>query len=78
MAKVLISVDEKLLRRIDRMAAAAGLSRSAYFARLAERDATSKRDAASVLATLRRLDRLFENAPSVDSTAEVRSARDAR
>jgi metal-responsive CopG/Arc/MetJ family transcriptional regulator len=39
MAKVLVSLGDALLRRIDRVARARGLSRSAYLAELAERDA---------------------------------------
>lgn len=38
MTKVLVSLDEGLLARIDREAHARGLSRSAYLARAAERD----------------------------------------
>jgi len=80
MAKVLISVEDKLLRRIDRMAKASGLSRSAYLAGLAERDAALAlgRAAASGRGALQRLDRLFAQAPSADSTVEVRAERDAR
>jgi len=39
MAKVLVSLNDALLRRVDRIAKARGLSRSAYLAQLAERDA---------------------------------------
>lgn len=78
-AKVLISLDDELLRRIDRMARSSGLSRSAYIARLAQRDAlTSGRAAASVRGALERLDRLFAEAQPAESTAEVRAQRDAR
>src|SRR5438132_1095508 len=38
MSKILVSVDDKLLARIDRAARAAGMSRSAYLAGLAARD----------------------------------------
>lgn len=80
MAKVLISLDDQLLRRIDRAAKAGGLSRSAYLARLAEQDflAASDRAGASIRNALARLDRLFENAPSGDATFEIRAERDAR
>jgi len=79
MAKVLISLDERLLRRIDRMAAARGLSRSAYIAELAERDATRSSGAApSVRAALRRLDRLFASSARGESTKIVRAERDGR
>jgi metal-responsive CopG/Arc/MetJ family transcriptional regulator len=79
-AKVLISIDDKLLRRIDRAAKASGLSRSAYLARLAQQDllAASGRAASSRQSALARLDRLFESAPAGEATAEIRSERDAR
>ncbi|MGC9155642.1 MAG: ribbon-helix-helix protein, CopG family [Ferrimicrobium sp.] len=38
MSKSLVSVDEKLLARIDNAARSAGLTRSAHLSRLAERD----------------------------------------
>jgi hypothetical protein len=80
-AKVLISVDQRLLRRIDRAARAAGLTRSAYLARLAERDIARSvgpgRDPAARRA-LRSLDRLAGEAPPGDSTVAIRAERDAR
>jgi hypothetical protein len=81
MAKVLVSFDEKLLRRIDRTAKASGESRSAYLARLAEADAARGRGPGkgpTARAAMRKLDRLFADAPAGDSTAAVRVARDAR
>jgi hypothetical protein len=81
MAKVLVSFEEKLLKRIDRAAKAGGESRSAYLARLAEGDAARGRGPGkepSARAALRRLERLFADAPAADSTAAVRAARDAR
>jgi metal-responsive CopG/Arc/MetJ family transcriptional regulator len=79
-AKVLISIDDKLLRRLDRAAKARRLSRSAYLSRLAEQDllAVSGRTATSLKGALARLDRLFEKAPPDDATAEIRAQRDAR
>src|SRR5512146_2591276 len=38
-AKVLVSLNDALLRRVDRIAKSRGLSRSGYLAELAERDA---------------------------------------
>jgi hypothetical protein len=38
MAKVLVSFDDKLLKRIDRAAAERGLTRSAYLTQLAEEE----------------------------------------
>ncbi len=81
MAKVLVSLDEGLLRRIDRSARAAGLSRSAYIARLAERDldrATGPGAQPSARRALAHLDELFFGSPAEDSTALVRAERDAR
>jgi hypothetical protein len=81
MAKVLVSFDEMLLRRIDRAAKAGGLSRSAYLAQLAESDAAQgvgPGKAPAARAALRELDQLFSAAPAGDSTAAIRAARDAR
>ena len=80
MAKVLISVDDRLLQQIGRRARESGLSRSGYLAGLAERDVahTSGRADASVRGALLRLDRLFRKAPAGDLTTILRAERDAR
>ena len=81
MAKVLVSFDDRLLKRIDRAASASGKSRSAYLAELAESDAargTGPGRAPAARAALRKLDRVFADAPAGDSTAAIRAARDAR
>jgi hypothetical protein len=81
MAKVLVSFDDKLLRRIDRAAKASGKSRSAYLSNLAESEAAQGAGpgkTASAHAALRRLDRLFDDSPAEDSTAAIRAERDAR
>jgi hypothetical protein len=81
MAKVLVSFDDKLLRRIDRAARESGKSRSAYLSDLAESEAargTGPGKTASARAALRRLDRLFDDSPAEDSTAAIRAERDAR
>lgn len=81
MAKVLVSLNDALLRRVDRIAKSRGLSRSGYLAELAERDAArsegpgTSRGARRALA---RLDDLFENGPTEDSTTAIRAERDAR
>ena len=81
MAKVLVSLNDALLRRVDRIAKARGLSRSGYLAELAERDAArsegpgTSRTARRALA---RLDDLFKGGPLEDSTAAIRAERDAR
>jgi hypothetical protein len=81
MAKVLVSLDDALLRRVDRVAKERGLSRSAYLAALAERDvdgALGPGAAPAVRRALGRLDDVFAVGPAEDSTAAVRAERDAR
>jgi hypothetical protein len=79
-AKVLVSRDDALLRRVDRTAKARGLSRSAYLAGLAEHDTTRSAPGASRAArrALVRLDGLFTGSPAEDSTLAIRRERDAR
>jgi len=81
MAKVLVSLNDALLRRVDRIAKARGLSRSAYLAELAERDAARSEGPGTTRAAKRalaRLDDLFDVGPSDDSTDAIRAERDAR
>jgi predicted transcriptional regulator len=80
-AKVLVSFDDSLLRRLDRVAQRTGLSRSAYLARLAERDLarlTGPGAGAAARGALARLDELFTTTPAEDSTVSVRAERGAR
>jgi hypothetical protein len=79
-AKVLVSLDDALLRRVDRIAKARGLSRSAYLAGLAEHDTTRSAPGATRAArrALRRLDDLFAGSSGEDSTIAIRSERDVR
>jgi hypothetical protein len=80
-AKVLVSLNDALLRRIDRIAKARGLSRSAYLAELAEQDAVrSVGPGATPTArrALARLDELFAAGATGDSTEAIRAERDAR
>jgi len=81
MAKVLVSLDERLLKRIDHSANALGKTRSAYLAELAERDlsrAVGPGRSPVARTAMRKLDRLFSMAPAGDSTTAVRAGRDAR
>lgn len=81
MAKVLVTLEDGLLRRIDRLARSRGMSRSAYIGQLAERDAIRSVGPGATQAAqnaMERLDRLFESSPAGDSTAMVRAERDAR
>jgi metal-responsive CopG/Arc/MetJ family transcriptional regulator len=80
--KILVSINDRLLERIDAAARARGLSRSTYLARLAERDLEVSRGPGrrpAVRQALSRLDVLFRaGTREVDSTAAVREERDAR
>jgi hypothetical protein len=81
-AKILISLDRRLLQRIDGAARTLGLTRSRYLARLAERDLGAARGPGQeprVRAALRALDRLFaENRTHGDPAAILRRMRDER
>jgi hypothetical protein len=81
MAKVLASLDDELLRRVDRRARSLGLSRSAYLSQLAERDlAHTSGPGRSRVArrALARLDRVLSASPAGESTVDVRAEREAR
>lgn len=82
MAKILVSVDDSLLARIDREARTLGLSRSAYLSNLAARELEARPGPgrrAPVRNALARLDRLFEgHIRREDATAAVRQERDSR
>lgn len=82
MSKVLVSIDDNLLARIDRAARSAGLSRSAYLAGLAQRDLGESRGPGASRQARRavsRLQGLFDaHAGEEDATAAIRGDRDAR
>jgi hypothetical protein len=81
MAKVLVSFQDTLLRRVDRMARSRGLTRSAYLAELAERDAAGAEGPGRnpvARGALERLDHLFAGTPAEDSTEAIRAERSAR
>jgi ribbon-helix-helix CopG family protein len=80
-AKVLLSIDDSLLDRIDRAARARGLSRSAYLSQLAGQDlgdAVGPGRRPSVREALSALEALFVAAPPGDAAAELRAEREAR
>lgn len=81
MAKILVSVDDKLLARIDKAARSLGLTRSAYLSRLAAREVEASHGpgrAAVTRRALRRIDELFvTNKRETDVTRAVRQERDA-
>jgi len=82
MAKVLVSIDERLLARLDKEARHQGLSRSAYLARLAAKELDARQGpgrAVHVRQALERLDRLFASQGSrEESTSAIRNERDSR
>jgi hypothetical protein len=81
MSKVLVSMDDRLLKRIDRAAKSQGLTRSAYLADLARRDLASITGPGKdpeVRRALRELDRLFADSRACDTTAAIRADRDSR
>ncbi len=82
MAKILVSVDDRLLAQIDRAARKSGLTRSAYLARLASRELETERGPGSdkrVARAMSSLDELFRGrAVSEDPTGAVRAGRDSR
>jgi len=82
MGKVLVSIEDRLLARIDRAAKESGLSRSAYLSRLAAKEVESAsgpgRDR-RVRRALKRLDGLFgASSVSEDVSAAIRAERDGR
>jgi hypothetical protein len=77
MAKVLISIEDGLLRQVDHASRSQGLSRSGYLAELARRELREGPGGARG-AGLTRIDRLFDEEAAEDSTDVIRSERDAR
>lgn len=81
MAKILVSVDDRLLARIDKAARSLGLTRSAYLSRLAAREVEASHGPgrmASARRALRKIDELFvTNKREPDATRVVRQERDA-
>jgi metal-responsive CopG/Arc/MetJ family transcriptional regulator len=82
MSKILVSMDEKLLARVDRAARRLGLTRSAYLARIAARELDAEQGPGrdpKVRAAIAGLKRLFaENPTPGDVTAIIREMRDSR
>ncbi|CAN5576571.1 hypothetical protein BH20ACT23_BH20ACT23_12390 [soil metagenome] len=81
MVKILVSVDDKLLARIDKAARSLGLTRSAYLSRLAAREVEAPHGpgrSATTRQALRRIDELFAaNQLETDVTKAVRHERDS-
>lgn len=81
MVKVLVSLDTELVARLDREAAARGLSRSALLAELAAKGLALPVGPGlrpDVQRALREADALFAGQGGEDSTAAIRAERDTR
>lgn len=82
MPKVLITLEDALLRRVDRTTRERGLTRSAYFAQLAQRDLEQEVGPGAdpeVRAALADLRKLFASNPMPeDPTVAIRRERDER
>jgi metal-responsive CopG/Arc/MetJ family transcriptional regulator len=80
--KVIVSIEERLLARLDEHARHEGLSRSAYIARLASRELDARqgpRRAARVRRAMDNLDRLFGSQGTPEGvTRAIRTERDER
>jgi hypothetical protein len=80
-AKVLVSLDEALLRRIDSVARGRGISRSSYLAEIAGRDVARELGPGktpTARRALSRLDALVGGTAAGESTELLRAGRDAR
>jgi metal-responsive CopG/Arc/MetJ family transcriptional regulator len=83
MAKILLSLDERLVRRIDAAARRLGLTRSAYVAQLAQKELGGRRGpgaAPEVRRAIGEIRRMFSErgTASTDWTRVIREMRDAR
>lgn len=82
MTKILVSIDEKLLARIDRAARRSGFTRSAYLARLVARELGAEKGPGVARRTrmaMDALDELFRDRDALEeSTRAVRAVRDSR
>ena len=77
MSKVMISVPDDLLARIDDEVQRRAVSRSAFLADAARRE-LARRDPAAVAEAIARSEARFEGAGSFDAADLVRADRDAR
>ena len=77
MSKVMVSLPDELLQRIDEEARRRALSRSALLAEAAER-ALARRDSPAMAEAIARSEERFVSAGSFDAADLVRAERDAR
>jgi metal-responsive CopG/Arc/MetJ family transcriptional regulator len=79
MAKVLVTIEDRLLARLDKAARARGMNRSAFISELVTRSLPSPADRAraqQALKRIRRIARKYGTPPDVTET--IRQQRDAR
>jgi metal-responsive CopG/Arc/MetJ family transcriptional regulator len=77
MSKVMISLPDDLLRRLDAEARRRSVSRSALLAAAARRE-LERRDPEVVAAAIARSEKRFRNSGNFDAAVVVRGDRDAR
>lgn len=77
MAKVMVSLPDDLLQRIDQVARERSMSRSALLAAAARRE-LARRDPEAVAAAIARSEKRFQAAGSFEAAELVRADRDAR
>ena len=77
MAKVMVSIPDGLLERIDRAARARGTSRSGLLQAAAERELAS-RSPEEMRAAIARARAAMAGAPEIDAVAAIRAERDRR
>lgn len=81
MTKILVSIDDKLLEKVDLAARESGLSRSAFLSRLLEQIVTNREGpgrSAPVRRSLKSLDSLFRAHGTIgDPVATIREERDS-
>lgn len=77
MSKVMVSLPDELLARIDREAKKRSTSRSALLALAANRE-LDRRDSAAVVSALARSEQRFRQAGAFDAADLIRQERDSR
>ncbi len=77
MSKVMVSMPDELLRRLDQEAQRRSMSRSSLLALAAQRE-LSRRDPAAVTAAIERSEKRFRAAGRFDAADLVRKDRDRR
>jgi metal-responsive CopG/Arc/MetJ family transcriptional regulator len=79
MAKVLVTIEDRLLARLDKAARARGMNRSAFISELVTRNLPSAAERARSRKAIERIRRLAKEAGTTPGVTEfIRQQRDAR